>query len=172
MSNKLYMSSVDLESHVHTIIRKIIKDDWRPDYIVGIGRGGLVPATMLSHYLEIPMHTLDVSLRDSRTGPTCNAWMPEDAVKGMKILIVDDMNDTGATLKWIQQDWRTSIQGYAKDTKRQDIFSNNVRIATLVDNESSKFNNVNYTSLEIDKSIDDVWICFPWEGWWKRKHTQ
>ena len=31
-------------------------------YIVGITRGGLVPAVMLSHMTEIPMHTLCVQL--------------------------------------------------------------------------------------------------------------
>ena len=49
---------------VQEICRQIANDRWRPDYIVGLTRGGLLPATMISHYLEIPMKSLQVSLRD------------------------------------------------------------------------------------------------------------
>ena len=34
--------------------------------------------------------------------------MSEDAYKRKKILIVDDINDTGATLNWIREDWQES----------------------------------------------------------------
>ena len=38
-----------------------------------------------------------VSLRDDDHGSESNAWMSEDAYNGKNILIVDDINDTGAT---------------------------------------------------------------------------
>ncbi len=46
------------------IVQQMYKDDWRPDFIVGVTRGGLWPAMMLSHYLGIKMYTLDVRMRD------------------------------------------------------------------------------------------------------------
>ena len=52
--------------------------DWRPDYIVGLTRGGLIPAVWLSEYLDIPMHTLEVKLRD-HSNTESNLWMAEDA---------------------------------------------------------------------------------------------
>lgn len=170
MVKKIHMSSADLESHVHTIIRDMMHSKWRPDYIVGITRGGLTPANMLSQYLQIPMHSLDVSLRDSDVGPTSNAWMAEDAFAGKNILIVDDINDSGATLKWIKQDWKDSCMPHNKAWKT--IFGQSVRIATIVNNEASEFQEVDYTSLEINKAEEDVWICFPWESWWRKFHTQ
>ncbi len=165
---KIYMSSADLESHVHTIIRDMALSEWKPDYIVGITRGGLTPANMLSQYLEIPMYSLDVSLRDNTMEPTSNCWMADDAFNGTKILIVDDINDSGATLQWIRDDWAGSC--LPTHDKWNNVFGNTVRFATIVNNEVSTFNEVDYTSLTINKDKEDVWVIFPWECWWRRFH--
>ena len=56
------------------------------------------------------MHTLDVRLRDADgIGPESNAWLAEFAGNGKNILIVDDINDTGATFEWIKNDWHSSV---------------------------------------------------------------
>ena len=102
--NKVYYTWQQVEGAVLDIARQMFAHDWKPEYIVGLTRGGLVPANLLSQYTGIPMHTLNVSLRDSNSGES-NLWMAEDAFKGKKILIVDDINDTGATIDWIKQDW-------------------------------------------------------------------
>ena len=52
----------DVDKAIQTIAMDMYKDTWRPDYIVGITRGGLVPAVMLSHMTGLPMHTLCVQL--------------------------------------------------------------------------------------------------------------
>ena len=38
----------DVENFTQEIIRQIHNDGWRPDYVVGITRGGLVPANLIS----------------------------------------------------------------------------------------------------------------------------
>ena len=56
-------------------------DGWRPDYIVGMTRGGLVPV-MMSNSTGILMHALDVRFPDTETVtlvPESNTWMAEDA---------------------------------------------------------------------------------------------
>ena len=107
---KIYYSWQEIEAQTQEILRQLQRDAWRPDYVVGLTRGGLVPATLISQYLEVPMDCLKVSLRDSEHGPESNLWMAEDAFgyanydpmcsgNGRKrILIVDDINDSGATL--------------------------------------------------------------------------
>lgn len=180
--SKVYYKDSTVKAWLHEIIRKMNQDEWRPDYIVGLTRGGLVPATMLSHYLDVPMHTLKVSLRDDDEGPESNLWMAEDAfgyvpendkiladfdysICAKKILIVDDINDSGATLTWIQKDWRDSC--LPMHDRWEDVWGNNVRTAVLINNEASDFDKIDYAGLYINKLEEPIWCVFPWEEWWK-----
>jgi hypothetical protein len=170
---KIYHTWQDVECQTQEILHQIfIKDSWRPDYVVGLTRGGLVPANLLSQYLGCRMETLKVSLRD---GTECesNLWMAEDAFghemyEPKNILIVDDINDAGATLNWIREDWQSGC--FPKDKRWKKIWGNNVRVACLYDNESSKSKlDVAYSAVTINKADKDVWIVFPWESWWQSK---
>lgn len=174
MTKKVYYSDSDIRYCVHEIIRGLYKENWKPDYIVGLTRGGLIPSVMISQYLGIPLETLKVSLT---YGGECesNCWMPEDAVgcnfdnpTGLqkKILIVDDINDEGNTLAWIKRDWYASIQGTCTEERWNEIWGDNIRIAVLVNNEASKYQEVNYIGDSINKFEDPSWIVFPWENWW------
>lgn len=176
--SKIYYNDRQIRTAVHNIIRDLNNDNWRPDYIVGLNRGGLTPAVMLSHYLEVPMYTLDVSFRDSGEGPESNCWMAEDAFghfdfdpmvsdDGRKnILIVDDINDSGRTLEWIRQDWPSGCSPH--HPRWDDVWNNNVRFAVIVDNQSSNFKDVDYAGISINKLENPVWVVFPWEAWWEQ----
>ena len=161
MTNKRYISEQEIKTGVLDIVSQMYSDDWRPDYIVGVTRGGLIPAVMMSHYTGVKMHTLDVRLRDADHGPEHAVWMAEEASAGKRILILDDINDTGETFKWIVKDWEESNP----PADWLDIWGNNVRFATIIDNAPSKFD-VDYTSIEINKAEDPAWIVFPFEEWW------
>ena len=163
---KVYYTWQDLEHQTHEILRQLQRDAWRPDYVVGLTRGGLIPANLISQYLEVPMHTLRVSLRDDNDQPESNLWMAEDAYNGKKILIVDDINDSGATLNWIKEDWQESCLPEADRWCK--AWGNTVRVATLVDNEASASElTVSYSAVGLNKAEEDSWIVFPWEDWWK-----
>jgi len=95
MIPKTYISWQDVQGHVNNIAVKLYRDNWTPDYIVGIHSGGSIPAVMLSKMLGIKSYSLDVRLRDNDEDPETNAWMSEDAFNGIKILVVDDINDSG-----------------------------------------------------------------------------
>jgi hypoxanthine phosphoribosyltransferase len=163
--NKVHLSEKDINGFVHSIIRDMLLDGFKPDYVVGITRGGLQPALMISHYLSIKMHTLNVSLRDSTDSCESNLWMAEDAFNGKNILIIDDINDSGDTLNWIKRDWEASC--FPNSDKWLNVWNKNVKFATLVDNEDSKFGDVDYTAKSINKFEEPSWIVFPWEEWWK-----
>ena len=194
--NKLIINNQQLNGLVSKICRDIILSGWRPDYIVGLTRGGLVPAVMISHYLNVPMYGLSVSLRDNNMAPESNLWMAEDAlgpnsrerfvenpvdVAGIleaasdllengtykEILIVDDINDTGATFNWIMKDWPSGC--FPNDPSWSEVWNNNVKFAVLVDNLSSQCEvKMDYVGMEVNKAENNVWVDFPWEDWWAK----
>lgn len=170
----------DVEKMCVQIVNQMYADNWRPDYIVGITRGGNIPATIISNMTGISCHALKVSLRDD-DGNESNCWMADNAFgivaeedrpvyksrwdpsMRKNILIVDDINDTGATFNWIKNDWQASCFPN-EDNAWEAVWTNNVRFATLTNNEASDFYNVHYTCHEINKAEKDVWLVYPWEN--------
>jgi hypoxanthine phosphoribosyltransferase len=173
MIKKHYYSWQDVENACVNIALQMYKDNWCPDYIVGITRGGNVPATILSNMLGVRGEALKVSLRDDDSESESNCWMAEDAFgyydgqckpkMRKQILIVDDINDTGATFNWIMKDWQS---GCLPDSEGwNEVWNNNVRFATLTDNLASEFTeHCAYTCHEINKADEDVWLVYPWEN--------
>lgn len=180
---QVYLTWQDVERQTQTILRQIQHDRWYPDYVIGLVRGGTVPANLVSQYLDVPMYTLKVALRDSGDCES-NNWMAEDAFgysgreiraefpfghdpHRKNILIVDDINDTGATLNWIRRDWQNTCD--ADSPEWATVWGENVRIAVLVDNESSASElPISYSAVSVNKMEDPQWLVFPWETWWER----
>ena len=173
----------DVHKCAHKLALEMYKTNFKPDYIVGLNRGGLQVSVVLSHLLDCDHYALDVRLRDNKgeTGPESNCWMAEDAfgyvsqidrddvwskstsdpAKKKKILIVDDINDTGATFKWIKEDWQA---GCLPDSPNWDtIWNQNVRFAVMCEKTHTEFDGVDYVWQTIDTGEEDTWIVFPWE---------
>ena len=182
MVKKHRYSWQDIERMCVSIVNQMYSDGWKPDYIVGITRGGNIPATIISNMTGIRCEALKVSLRDDDRESESNCWMAEDAfgyiqeydregifekstsdpAKKKNILIVDDINDTGATFNWIINDWTS---GCLPDHPNWDtVWNQNVRFATLTDNLASEFTeHCAYTCHEVNKAEEDVWLIYPWE---------
>jgi len=153
------------ERAVRDIAMAMYKDNWRPDYIVGITRGGLVPAVMLSHMTGILMHTLCVQLAANglEENTESNCWMSEDAFGYEKdpknILILDDINRGGDAMEWIMKDWQASC--LPENEKWDQVWHNNVRFAALLSSPNSIVD-TDYWSAEFSDE-EENWIEFPWE---------
>jgi hypoxanthine phosphoribosyltransferase len=167
------LTNKEYNSRVAKICRSIAISNWRPDYIVGLTRGGLIPAVMISHYFDIPMYALHVTSKPETN--ESNLWMAEDAfgyeygkpevTARKKILIVDDINDTGKTINWLIEDWQSSC--LPKDPSWKDVWNHNVKFAVVYDNVSSKSHvTIDFSGEEITKSKKE-WIVFPYERWWE-----
>jgi hypoxanthine phosphoribosyltransferase len=164
---KIYYSWKDVEGACLELARQVITSQWRPDYIVGITRGGAIPAVMLSQFFNVPMRPLQVSLRD---GGDCvsDLGMAEDAFgheeDPKNILIVDDINDQGSTIAWIKQDWPSGC--FPDHNQWTKTWGHNVRFATLTNNMASK-ETVDYSVWEVNKAEEDCWLVYPWEEFWR-----
>ena len=76
-SNKTKISWWDIDDLVKELCDKIIKDFPNIDSICGVPRGGLIPAVLISHRLSLPYTD----------------------IVGRNTLVVDDICDSGITLK-------------------------------------------------------------------------
>ena len=117
---------------------------------MGINRGGCIPGVYLSHRLKKEHLVLDIRLRDHKATPDLSVLTKQYAFQ-RKILVIDDINDTGATFKYIEENFGRPER---------------VKFAALVDNTPSDIR-VDYKGYTIDKSKDPSWIVFPWEEWEK-----
>jgi len=77
VDNKLFLSWDDVNILVDSLCNKIRFDQPNTDSIHGIPRGGLIPAVMVSHKLDLPYVN----------------------VVGPNTLVIDDICDSGVTLE-------------------------------------------------------------------------
>ena len=148
----------DVTSIKNTIVNN--KNDWFPDLIVGLSRGGLVPAVALSHALDIPLRTIEWSKSKQRVNQDICELV---SAQTHNILIVDDIVDTGELLSQLFEDWdkwATFDNSYVDASK--------IRVASLVnykpahvlyDNLSGSITCNYYARTYKDKP----WIDFFWE---------
>jgi len=164
---KQRLTNQEIEQAVDNICGQMDKSMWRPDIVVGLTRGGLVPANLISQRFDVPLETLKVKLRDLKPGEINESknHLADLAYQGKHILIVDDINDTGATLNHILHDWQATVQN---PRHWRYLFNTSIKFAMIFDNKSSDFKyHVDYSAHVIDKNVEDVWIEFPWEVWWE-----
>jgi len=142
---QLLLGWTNVDKAVKTLASSI-KRGFSPDLIVGVARGGLIPAVWLSHLLgDKPLRFIHVKYYK---GMDLRKKKPElladvGRLKG-KVLVVDDVADTGTTLEFV-----------AKHIKRKG--AKDVKVATIAMKPHSTFK-PDFFVFETDK-----WIVFPWE---------
>ncbi|WP_461864996.1 phosphoribosyltransferase [Thermococcus sp.] len=121
---------------------------YNPDVIVGIARGGLIPAVRLSHILgDTELKVIDVKfykdINERMERPKIVIPI-HGSLEGKRVVIVDDVSDTGKTLEVV-----------IDEVKR--LGASEIRIACLAVKP--------WTKVMPDFYVfrTDKWIVFPWE---------
>jgi hypoxanthine phosphoribosyltransferase len=151
MKEKLVYSWENFDNDVKIIKLQLLANNWIPDYIVGVKRGGLIPAIKLSHTLNKPMIMMSCQLRDS-ADKEVRLYEVEEIPKDKNILIVDDICDSGITMSKIIIQFLSNF-----------FPPNNVKTCSLFYNISQNFY-VDYYARSINRLVEDRWISFPWES--------
>ncbi len=126
--------------------------DWKPDFIIGIGRGGLTPAVFLSHAAGLPMLSVDFSSQVADFADEPLVKLAARTRAGERLLFLDDINDSGRTITHLRS--ALAAAGAAPGS---------IRFATLIDNASSA-ERVDYRARTIDRAVTKDWFVFPWEA--------
>ena len=75
---------------------------YQPDVVLAVGRGGYYPGTLIAHLLRVEVYPIRLSRRvkDVVTHKRPK-WLvkPPKSVKGQRVLVVDEICDSGGTLK-------------------------------------------------------------------------
>lgn len=153
---KLYYSFDDFSMDVRNIYRECNTRGWNFDYIVGIPRGGVIPAVQLSHMFKTKFATLGITTRDNaatQVNVGDIVGFVDKINQGQKLLFVDDILDSGKTFNILFEQLR-------KNGVRESY-----KIATLFYNPHNAFSlTPDIHGRDIDRSRDQRWIEFWWEN--------
>jgi len=146
-----YVSWTDIDHACNDILDQILLDGKMPKRIVGLTRGGLIPAVILSHKSRIPMSSLDWQTRDGTTKEALKLQRliddlvdPEDT-----ILVIDDIADSGRTFASIKA-------AIPAGHESQIVF------AALTHKSSSEVEPEYYSTYH--NARENVWFVYPWES--------
>ncbi|MGB9719216.1 MAG: phosphoribosyltransferase [Candidatus Anstonellales archaeon] len=139
----------EIEELTKKLAEKIKKSRFRFDWIVGISRGGLLPARLVSDYFDCPqlaIMRIEFYKSIGKTKDFPRITQPVQVnVKGKNVLVVDDVADTGQSLVVAKE-----------HLKRKG--AKEVRIATLHYKPTS-------SAIKPDFYVakTSAWIVYPWE---------
>jgi hypoxanthine phosphoribosyltransferase len=77
---------------------------WQTELVLAVARGGTYPGSLIAHLLRIDVHPVRVSRRVVDTVTyTEPRWLlePPASIAGRRVLVVDEMCDTGQTLQMV-----------------------------------------------------------------------
>ena len=164
MASKLYFSFRGIENIIRDCAGRISDSEANPEVIIAISGGGLVPARLFRNHLNIPIFTVCIKFydeeKDIRVGdePEIWQWLDTNAlrrVRGKRILIVDELCDSGSTLKCCVKEVSRTCE------------PNNISIAVLHHKSAIPHEEIkNIPEVDhyfVGQYTGDAWIVYPWE---------
>ena len=153
MAKYIKYKKSQFDKDIDTLVRKIKRSKVKFSYIVALSRGGLIPGVVLSHKLGLRLVPISWSTRDHQECES-NCWVPEDINNGHKVLIVDDIIDSGEALRTMFEDWQSSV------CNKLDY--SNIYIASLIYNKDQSIV-PEYYGTKISRKKVPEWFTFWWE---------
>lgn len=144
----MFYSYQDFHSDCKKIADDIIMSGKQIDYIVGVVRGGAMPAVCLSHLLELPMRCVSWSTFHPQQMREHALDVSEDIGDGKTILLVDDIIDSGRTIEELLDDW---------EQPRDKLL-----IAALMHNTDQNIT-PDFVGRQFSRKERTEWIDFWWE---------
>ena len=130
------------------VAQRVVDSGYAPDLVIAIARGGLIPAGAISYALGIKAAgTLNVEfysdIEETLPDPVVLApLLDTDALVGRKLLVVDDVADSGRTLELVLG----LLRKHTADVRSAVLYT---KPRTIVQPD--------YSWRETD-----LWINFPW----------
>lgn len=145
-----------VEEAIEDIAGKIRESGFKPDIIIGIMRGGMVPARLIADILDVEeIAMMEIKLYQSIGVKSAQPYIKYPIVrelKGLKTLIVDDISDSGLSLQ-------LAVQAVSLYSPSQ------ITTATLYVKPWTRMYPDYYSKLT------DKWIIFPWEKYEYKRET-
>lgn len=140
LKNKYYLDWDDIENLVEKTVIKIKKNNNKKyDLIIGIKKGGIIPAILIARELDIK----DIEFITIRRNKILNFNKFHKDKK--YLLIIDEIYDTGKTFSIVNEYFKRLEYDYACLVSRYKIPDNNKIVTGKVLNHKK-------------------WIVFPWEN--------
>lgn len=134
-----HLTWVEVEQYVREIVRQLGPTP-KIKHILAVARGGMVPAVMLAHHLNVPVESVTVKTYHGKKAGTPVIYDAPEIKDVDDWLIVDDIADTGATINALR-----------------DLYPG-IRVAALVQKETQMA--ADYFGADVKLS---EWVVFPWE---------
>jgi hypoxanthine phosphoribosyltransferase len=146
--DKKYFSWEDINKLSDNLVQKIEESGFVPDCLVGITVGGLVPLALVAKKMNITdVTTISATSYDGdEQGDIVVRNVPSVDLRGKKVLLIDEMADTGKTLK------RISV------IIADQLNCSEMRTGVLIVKPKKCTHMPDFHVVE-----DDRWIIFPWE---------
>lgn len=157
---RIYFSYAQIHAAITSLASEI--KIFNPDVIVAIGGGGFVPARMLRTTVKIPILAVSLELYDDAT-KTANQevlrkqWYDPlselgSKVKGGRVLIVDEVDDTRVTLEFCAKE-------VMKDGPAE------VAVAVVHNKMKPKKGTIPPgVKYFVGEHVEDFWNCYPWDA--------
>ncbi len=141
----------DIERWSKDIVRKVKESGYNPEIVIGLARGGLVPARLMADYLNIKdLYAVKTEHWGVTATPDGQAKLAQGLqvdISGKRVLVVDDITDTGQSLK---------LAVSHIEAQNPEI----IKTATLLHITHSKYV-PDYYSEEVPEE-NWTWFIFPW----------